>query len=303
MTEALAPQRLRTYQSAMLDSTRWDRYVPRDGDVVVATPYKSGTTWTLNIVRRLIFQGGPVPPYRELWLDSTFDADLEELLAEIEATEHRRYLKTHLALDGLPFYRNVKYIVVGRDVRDVFMSLVNHYEAMSPDFYSRVNDRPDRVGPALPRFHSDIHRLWRDWISRGTFPWEQEGYPWWGNMHHVQTWWAHRGLGNILFVHFADLLADLEGQIRRIADFLDIEVDEAGLPAMMEALTIGSMRTEAAQRHGRPDWAAKFFFKGTNGRWRDVLTSDEVGMYEDAAARLLPPECRAWLEAGMAALP
>jgi aryl sulfotransferase len=44
-----------------------------------------------------------------------------------------------------------------------------------------------------------------------------------------------------------------------------------------------------------------FFFKGTNGRWRDVLTPHELAMYERAKARCLEPACAAWLEAGRAA--
>ncbi len=303
MPETRGPQRLRTYQSALLDSTRWDGYTPRDDDVVVATPYKSGTTWTLNIVRRLIFQGQPVPPYRELWLDATFGGELEELLAEIDAVKHRRYLKTHLALDGLPFYDAVKYIVVGRDPRDVFMSFANHYASMTPEFYAEVNERPGRVGPELPPFDGDLHRLWREWITRGTFPWEEEGYPWWGNMHHVQSWWAYRHLDNILFVHFADLLDDLAGEVRRIAAFLGIDIDEADLPAILDALTLESMRAEAAERHGRPGRAATFYFKGTNGRWRSLLTPDEVRLYGEAAERLMPPACRSWLEQGTAGPP
>lgn len=296
------PRRTRTYQSALIDSTRWDRYRPRDGDVVVATPYKSGTTWTLNLVRRLIFQGQRVPPYRELWLDATFGGELDELLAEIEGQDHRRYLKTHLALDGLPFYEQVRYVVVGRDPRDVFMSFANHYGSMTEEFYREINDRPGRVGPELPRYHGDLHRLWREWITQGTFDWEQEGYPWWGNLHHVRSWWAYRHLDNILFVHYNDLLADLEGEVRRIAAFLDIELDEAGLPAMLEALTLTSMRAEAVQRHGSKEHAARFFYKGTNGRWRDALTPEELALYDDTADRVLPPECRAWLEQGMQAL-
>ena len=41
----------------------------------------------------------------------------------------------------------------------------------------------------------------------------------------------------------------------------------------------------------------RFFFKGTNGRWRDVLTSDDLALYEAAASKL-DPELRDWLENG-----
>ena len=41
----------------------------------------------------------------------------------------------------------------------------------------------------------------------------------------------------------------------------------------------------------------RFFFKGTNGRWRDVLTADDLALYETAASKL-DPELRDWLENG-----
>ena len=41
----------------------------------------------------------------------------------------------------------------------------------------------------------------------------------------------------------------------------------------------------------------RFLFKGTNGRWRDVLTDDDVALY-DVAAATLDPNLRSWLEGG-----
>lgn len=38
------PERTRIYQNHHLDSTRWERFAPRDDDIVIATSYKSGTT-------------------------------------------------------------------------------------------------------------------------------------------------------------------------------------------------------------------------------------------------------------------
>ncbi len=122
-------------------------------------------------------------------------------------------------------------------------------------------------------------------------------------MHHTQTWWDYRHLDNILFVHYNDLIADLPEEVRRIAAFLDIPIVEEALPAMMQALSLLTMRDkgtlnpafEAFWKEG----AKTFFFKGTNGRWKDVLDKEELALYEGAAANLLTPDCRAWLEQGI----
>ena len=41
-----------------------------------------------------------------------------------------------------------------------------------------------------------------------------------------------------------------------------------------------------------------FLHKGTNGRWRDVLSEGELARYEAAVAKFLTPELAAWLERG-----
>jgi aryl sulfotransferase len=44
--------------------------------------------------------------------------------------------------------------------------------------------------------------------------------------------------------------------------------------------------------------AEVFINKGTNGRWADTLTPDEVAAYEARARRELGPECARWLASG-----
>src|SRR5690606_6664059 len=124
----------------------------------------------------------------------------------LEAQQHRHFIKSHIALDGLPYYPQVKYIVVGRDARDIFMSYLNHVANFNDDFVNALNGAPGRRGPPFPPYPGDLHEFWRQWITRGWFEWENEGYPCYGNMHHTQTWWNYRHLGNILFVHYNDLL-------------------------------------------------------------------------------------------------
>jgi aryl sulfotransferase len=48
--------------------------------------------------------------------------------------------------------------------------------------------------------------------------------------------------------------------------------------------------------------ARSFLFKGTNGRWRDVLTKEEVAGYQRRAAEVLPADAARWLERGRAVL-
>jgi aryl sulfotransferase len=113
------PERTRAYQNHHLDSTRWDGFRPRAGDVVIVTPYKSGTTWVQAIVAHLVFPDGnfPAQPWQlSPWLEQR-TRPLEDIIAGLEAQCHRRFIKCHLASDALPFFEEVRYIRQPRSSR------------------------------------------------------------------------------------------------------------------------------------------------------------------------------------------
>jgi aryl sulfotransferase len=65
--------------------------------------------------------------------------------------------------------------------------------------------------------------------------------------------------------------------------------------ARFDAMKQDAMRHEGYMGLIFEGGASRFFHKGTNGRWCDVLTAEDLALYESAAARL-DPELRAWLE-------
>ena len=298
------PRVAHEYINHHLDSTRWRVFEPRPDDVVITTSYKSGTTWMQQILHGLVFQGDPEAPAlweASPWLDERFVAPLEEVGAAIAAQTHRRFLKSHLPLDGLPYYPQVKYVVVARDARDVFMSLWNHYNNYTDAMMKSLNDLG---GERFPQPPEDIQECWRNWITRGWFEWETEGWPFWSNLHHTRTYWEHRHLSNLLLVHYADLLADPQGQVRRVADFLDLELSPEELARTVRLASFDAMKVsfkrdfdERFRQRFRGGTDA-FLFKGTNGRWRAVLSDEDLVLYEEATRRVLTLDCAAWLERG-----
>jgi len=185
----------------------------------------------------------------------------------------------------------------------VFMSLWNHYTHMTDEFLTLINLLPGRKGDEFPPAPDDIHAFWRDWTTRGLFEWESDGWPYWSHLSNVQSWWNFRHLPNIELVHYSDLLADTEGEIRRIAAFLQIDVPEGRWPHILKAVSFKEMKRhgELYAPAGGQFWkggAETFLHKGTNGRWRDILSDDEMALYEAACERTLTPDCRRWLECG-----
>ncbi len=288
------PQKQRELHNHHFDSTVWNDFKFRDDDIVIGTYAKSGTTWLQQIVSQLLFDGaeGLEVAAMSPWLDLRVPPK-DVKLAAVEAQTHRRFIKTHLPVDALVLSPRAKYIYIGRDGRDVIFSLYNHHANATEDWYRALNDSPGRVGPPIPRPPDDIRQYYREWLMG-------DGYPFWPFFEHVRSWWEVRDLPNVMLLHFSRLKQDLPGEIRRIAAFLDIPIDEARLPAIVEHCSFDWMKRNAAKTvpAGGAFWeggAETFIHKGVNGRWRDVLSPDEAGAYEVKARAELGEPCAAWL--------
>lgn len=291
------PRKTRDYADHHMDSFYWNGFDFRDDDVIVSTYAKSGTTWTQQIVAQLIFAGDPDVSVAEIspWWDMRIVPDVVRDM--VNAQTHRRVIKTHLPADTIEISPKAKYLYVGRDGRDVVWSLHHHHTGFRPDVFDMFNNAPRplvgaRFGPAEP----DVRRYFHTWL-------EEDGRPFWSFWENTSTWWALRHLPNVKLVHFANLKADLPGQMREIAEFLDIDLPEADFTRAVTHSTFDWMKANApriAPLGGDP-WEAgadHFINKGVNGRWKDVLTPAESLAYEKKAVEMLGPECARWVMTG-----
>jgi aryl sulfotransferase len=291
------PVKTRELHNHHFDSTVWNDFRFRDDDIIIATYAKSGTTWMQQMVAQMLFGGDPELPVAELspWVDLRVPPrDIK--LAAIEAQSHRRILKTHLPVDALVFSPGARYIYVARDGRDVVWSMYNHHANANASWYAALNDTPGRVGPPIEPPPADIRRYWRDWMDR-------DGHPFWPFWENIRSWWAIRHLPNVLLVHFNELKRDMEGEMRRIALFLDIPVDEARWPDIVRYCSFDWMKlnAQASVPLGGAFWdggAQVFINKGVNGRWTDTLGAADCAEYRARALRELGPECARWLAGG-----
>jgi aryl sulfotransferase len=291
------PKKTRELHSHHFDSTIWNDLQFRDDDIVISTYAKSGTTWMQQIIAQMIFGGDPNLEVAEMspWLDLRVPPK-EMKLPIVEAQTHRRFLKTHLPVDALVFSPNARYLYIGRDGRDVVWSLYNHHVNANSVWYSALNDTPGRVGPPIDPPPADIRQYWRDWMDK-------DGFPFWPFWENVRSWWEIRELPNVLFVHFESLKRDMQAEMRRIAAFLQIEVDASRWNDIVEYCSFDWMKRNATKSVPLAGafWdagAEVFINKGVNGRWRDTLTPSDVLEYEARAIKELGRDCAAWLATG-----
>jgi len=288
------PRKTRDIQNHHMDSTFWDQFVFRQGDVVVATYGKSGTTWTQQIVGQILL--GPDPELETAQLSPWVDLRVppkEVKMPALEAQTHRRFVKTHLPVDALHFSDKARYIFIGRDERDVMWSMYNHHANANALWYEALNDTPGRVGPPIQPPPADVCQYFREWL-------DGDGYPFWPFWENIRSWWEIRHLPNVMTLHFAELKRDPGGRMRAIAEFLGVEVKPEHWPQIEQYCSFDWMKQNGAKAAplGGAFWeegAQIFINKGTNGRWQEVLPAADSAAYEARARAELGEECAAWL--------
>jgi aryl sulfotransferase len=291
LTSEPASSALRRYQGFMADSARWERFTFRPDDVVISTPSKCGTTWMQNIVGMLLLDridlGAPISTISP-WLDMLIRSD-DDVLGALDAQTHRRFMKTHTPLDGIPQLESVAYIAVVRHPLDIVMSDIDHHENMRED--RAVELRVAASGPPThdmgsvespPEDPGDFLRWFIDNHEQptGSGPYGLEDYS-----NQILTYWEARHAPNVHLFHYADMWNDLDGEMRRVAAALDVPADEARWPQFVEAAGLKSMRSRAA--HTAPEahmglWESpeRFFRSGGTRDWASLLDPDDISHFQ-----------------------
>lgn len=302
------------YRGFISSSERWDGFELRENDVVISTPSKSGTTWMQTLVGLLLFDGVPPAPVYDLspWLDMNIRSK-EEVHALLEAQEHRRFIKTHTPLDGLPWRDDVTYLTVGRDPRDAFASMQHHSDNMA-----REKVRARRVAAVSDDDLDDLPDRWPDSedprdqvrafleLDRGRNAADVNLAH---LLHHLRLAWEKRERPNVHLFHYVDLTADLVGELRRLRDALGTDQSDPRLEELATEASLEAMRARAADTAPEASmglWKdpAQFFRKGRHGDGERLMTAAELRRYEERCRELADdPAFLAWAHGGRRASP
>lgn len=297
------------YHGFMASSHRWGGFEMRDDDIIISTPSKSGTTWMQTLVALLVFDGVPPRPVNELspWLDMNV-RPVEEVRAFLGAQTHRRFIKTHTPLDGLPWDERVTYLTVGRDPRDAYVSMRHHMANINRDI--ALETRMAAVGgedlATLPVRWPDADDVrahvaaFLD-LHRGTDSGDASLAH---LLHHLRLAWEARSLPNVHLFHYADLLADLPGELRRVAGAIGIPITGERANELATHATFTAMRGRANETAPEAElgmWqdTAGFFRGGRHGDGEALMTAPEQERYRVRVAELASdPALVTWLHDG-----
>ena len=299
------------YRTFMFDNARWEGFEFRDDDIVISTSPKCGTTWMQMLCALLIFQDSHFDrPLSQIspWLDQQ-TRKLDTVLATLDAQQHRRFIKTHTPFDGLPIDDRVTYLCVGRDPRDVFLSMDHHWANMDMDAVRRARDAAvgDADAEELLSRSSLVNRpddaLSASACGSTTTCHPSRCLPVFGLCF---TTWTRSGCSAIVTTS--------RSSISRISKPTSSArwsgsrwcSTSTSPPSVRElAVTAGfeEMKGRAGELVPNVDigiWLDTngFFHQGKSGQWRALLGGEDLAHYEARVRELAPPELAEWIHHG-----
>jgi aryl sulfotransferase len=286
-----------------LDSSRWSKiFNYYSNDVIMGSHMKSGTTLLQAIVAYILHKEltkyynckineipiSEISPFLDLKHRSE-----NEVKILLENQKHRRFIKTHLPFNALPYCedKSVKYIYVVRSFLDIFMSAYDKYKFNAKDeFYNalnsdlKLNDKIIKPKSIKQFFDYMVKNNW--------------GFPGWGFFENVKSWFDRKDKSNVLIVHYDDLINNRRKMIKEISIFLNVKLEDSVISHIDKITSFNYMKKYCL--YAVPDiflWknANKFYNKGINGRWKNVLTSDQINLYENKSKEVFGEKLSKWI--------
>ena len=282
------------YLGPLTDNRRWDMITIRPDDVFVVTPPKCGTTWMQTIVALLLSGDPDVETELSVkmpWVDIRI-REMSEVADRLEAMTHRRSMKSHTPMDGLPLGDHAMYLCVFRHPLDAHFSYRNHVRNIPMPWFDMWYPEDDADGVTFRRF-----------LDGGAEGFDTDAMPLAHILRHYKAAKVLADRRNVALFHYTDMKRDLPGTFAKVADLLGLSYSDAVMAELVQAATFDNMKAHADRYapsggKGFMKSDSAFFHSGTNEKWHGKLTEAELAAYDAMMDAHLTPEERAWLEYG-----
>lgn len=282
------------YLGPLTDNRRWDKVAIRPDDVFVVTPPKCGTTWMQTIVSLLLSGDPDVETELSVkmpWIDIRI-REMDEVAARLDAMTHRRGMKSHTPMDGLPLDDSAQYLCVFRHPLDAHFSYRKHVRNIPMPWFDTWYPEDDTEGVTFRRF-----------LDGGAEGFDADAMPLAHILQHYTSAAALADRPNVTLFHYADMTRDLADTFEKIASQLGVSHAPDVMAQLVAAATFGNMKSKAERYapsggKGFMKSDSDFFDSGTSNKWEGILTDDEVAGYDAMMDASLSPDQRRWLEYG-----
>lgn len=234
---------------------RYIEFETRPDDIFICTYPRSGTTWMQMILYQLSTDGEMDFQHisdRIPWFEHLKPG--KNILNELESP---RIFKTHLRFKHLP--KGARYIYVARDGMDVAASYFKFYQSHQ-GFKGSFSK--------FFKMFMNGHVLYKSWFT------------------HVEQGLLTKENDNVLFILYNDLLDDLEGSIKKIAEFCGLGFTPEQLSRIVERASFSYMKeyeekfdaiTEFLSQLGMK--TESFIRQGKTGSGNDQLAEKQKEAY------------------------
>jgi hypothetical protein len=246
-----------------------EKFVPTEHDVVIASFFKSGTNWTMQIATQIAWRGNA--EFRHIhdlvpWVDlppraKHFTVPVVDALWQHCPTQ-LRIIKTHLPFGRIVYNEAAKYVWVVRDPKDVFVS--------SYHFLGSVV-----FGPIMPPLEE-----WLDlFVSQDSFngSWAE----------HLDCGWRARDRNNVLFLTYEEMKRDRPEAVQRIAELMGVDLTAEELDSVNQRSSYEYMKSHGHQFDTvglSPPWAnsrGTMVRRGKAGGSNELLTPEQQRRIDD----------------------
>ena len=179
MTE-MSERKLVRHVGRVYDSIRWEGLRVAGRRRRHQHPARVRDDLDADVCALLILQDAELSvPLADLspWLDM-LTRSRKQIVALLDAQQHRRFIKTHMPLSGLPIRDGVTFICVARDPRDVALSMDDHLFTLDWEAFHRLrvaaalhDGLPEPEMAPVPPLDEQTgrERVWR-WVDDDTPP-------------------------------------------------------------------------------------------------------------------------------------
>ncbi|XP_005073336.1 amine sulfotransferase [Mesocricetus auratus] len=237
-----------------------DNHEIRDDDVFLVTYPKSGTVWTQQILSLIYFDGHRNGTENISTIDRAPFFEYNNHNLDFDKMPSPRIFASHL-----PYYltpkglkkKKAKILYIYRNPKDVLTSYFHFTNLMT---YLQAADNIE----VFMQSFLDGQVVGSRWFD------------------HIKGWYEHRHDFNIMFLSYEDMKKDLRSSVLKICSFLEKELSEDNVDAVVRQSTFQNMKRDPRANYedvkveiGTRNDEGGFLRKGTIGDWKHHLTVEQ----------------------------
>ncbi|XP_076821597.1 amine sulfotransferase-like [Clavelina lepadiformis] len=237
----------------------------REGDVFLVSYPKTGTNWAKEIMRQIL--------YRDETLDKLTNLlPINLRVLEIDPCEKfkvwdelplkRRLIGTHLPPELIDVERikqaNAKVVYMLRNPKDQIVSWQKFLQNL--DLSDEIMEMVDSGWEKY--FEHVVTGECPDGTKRG------EWYP-----DHIRAWYKYKDYKNFYFLQYEEMKKDIIGEIKKLAQFLEVSLCEEDILKIANATSFSNMKaSKTSDDNNHSHVLAVNMRKGEVGGWKNHFT-------------------------------